>query len=480
MFRSTRTFSGIAQTALLYTHAQTFYKASVAINTTKPCFLLYSARDSAARRRLPCMQHLSTMEIEDTIDWDTHLLSYIKALPNDVGLSEDNKNVVIQVEGGQPITLPVGDVHKLMVKVGRSNPSEKVIKYLNSFLKEKASYLRDDQGRLNLSSHFMSADKMGELNSIVTVPKSLTDVLTEGMSGTYKPDLTEEIPRHTISVVLQIPKPAETIYTATGVNVTSESYIPYLKYDDADPLTFIIELKLKEPNETVFEGKVTDVQALLALVITLKCYPPSWRHFIWEAWLAVTIQWQLLDPDKEVFPCQWMKQMFYAESLVNLEKVNCLLLGQDPVSKQNKTIGLTDLRKATGVAFHRVGDANPSIKGMKKHYEINCFDDGPIDLCKNDQLLVNMIRTIGINDLSVSKNSYRGAWITYTLKLAHYLSNKGKPIIVFCKFPAALPTIYMPAACGKSKLTFAPHPASSYLYPEHPDVKKVKDILRAL
>ena len=40
---------------------------------------------------------------------------------------------------------------------------------------------------------------------------------------------------------------------------------------------------------------VTGFQAILALVIVLKCYPPGWRrHFFWDAWLAVTIQLRLL------------------------------------------------------------------------------------------------------------------------------------------------------------------------------------------
>ena len=406
------------------------------------------------------------------MNWST-LLSYIQALPNNVGLSDDKKHVVIQVEGGgQPITLPVEEAHELIVNAGKSEiPPSEVIDFLNSFLKENASDLRDDQG-LDLSGRL--SDKMRGLKSTVTIPESLTGILTAGMSGTYKPDLTGS--KHMVSVVLQISKPDGTVYTATGSDMTK--HIPYLKYNHADQ--FSIAFKIKELDETVFEGEVTDVQALLSLVIALKCQPLSWRRFIWEAWLAVTIQWHLLEQDKEVFPCQWMKQMFYAESLVNLKDVKCLLLGQDPVSTPNETTDLTDLRKATGVAFHGIGNDNSSIEGMKKHYEINCFDDGPIDLCKNGQLLVNMIRTIGIKDWSVSNNSCRGAWITYTLKLAHFLSKKGKPVIVFCKFPAALPAMYMPTACVEPNLTLTSHPA--YVDPDRDkeDIDKVKEVLADL
>jgi len=98
-----------------------------------------------------------------------------------------------------------------------------------------------------------------------------------------------------------------------------------------------------------------------------------------------------------------MKQIFYADTLVKLKDVRCLLLGQDPVSMPNETTDLTGLRKATGIAFHGIGNDNSSIEGMKEHYGINCFDDGPIDLCKDGRFMVNMICTIGIKDWSVYK-----------------------------------------------------------------------------
>lgn len=405
------------------------------------------------------------------MSWST-LLSYIQALPNNVELSDDKKNVLIRAdEGSQPITLSVEESHELIVTLGKSEPSSEAIDFLNSYLKENASGLCNGDN-FDLSSCL--SDKMKGLNLIVTIPKSLTGALKAAMNGTYKPDLTEN--KHKISVVLQIPKPDKTVYTATGSDMTK--HVPYLKYNHADQ--FSIAFKMKELNETVFEGEVTDVQGLLALVVVLKCQPPSWRDLIWDAWLAVTIQWYLLENDKEVFPCQWMKQIFYADTLVNLKDLKCLLLGQDPVSTPNETTDLMDLRKATGIAFHGIGNDNSSIEGMKEHYGINCFDDGPIDLCKDGRFLVNMIRTIGIKDWSVSNNSCRGAWIAYTLKLAHYLSKKGKPVIVFCKFPAALPATYMPTVCVDPNLTSVPHPA--YVDPDKDkdDMDKVKEILSNL
>jgi len=407
------------------------------------------------------------------MSWST-LLSYIQALPNNVELSDDKKNVLIRADGGaQPITLSVEESHELMVTLGKSEPSSEVIDFLNSYLKENCSDLCDGD-ELDLSTRL--SDKMKGLNLIVTVPESLTGALKAAMNGTYKPDATES--KHKISVV-QVPKPDETVYTATGSNMIK--HIPYLKYNHADQ--FSIAFKMKELNETVFEGEVTDVQGLLALVVVLKCQPPSWRDLIWDAWLAVTIQWYLLESKKEVFPCQWMKQIFYADTLVKLKDVRCLLLGQDPVSTPNNTTDLTDLRKATGIAFHGIGDGNLSIQGMYNHYGIDCFKDEPIELCKDGHFLVNMIRTIGIKDWSVSNNSCRGAWIAYTLKFAHYLSKKGKPVIVFCKFPAALPAMYMPTACIDPYLTCVPHPA--YVNPDkdkedEDDTKKVEEILSKL
>ena len=77
--------------------------------------------------------------------------------------------------------------------------------------------------------------------------------------------------KHKISVVLQISKPDGTVYTATGSDMTK--HIPYLKYNHADQ--FSITFKMKELNETVFDDEITDGQALLALVVALKCQPLS-------------------------------------------------------------------------------------------------------------------------------------------------------------------------------------------------------------
>lgn len=369
------------------------------------------------------------------MSWDT-LLSYVKALPDGIELTDDKNNVVIKPQG---IVLSIAESHSLILNAIKSVPSTEAVKFLNEYIKENASDLSDDEVA-NLPEHLSM--KMNGLDLSVKIDKALTETLLAAKGGTYNPDSENGVNEHKVSVVLQIDISGKT--------------------------------------ETAFEDNISDAEALLALVVVLKCHPKSWRRFIWDAWLAVTIQLHLLESDKEVFPCQWMKQIFYAESLVNIDNVRCLLLGQDPVSKPNQTIGLTDLRKATGIAFHAIGNNNSSIEGMNEHYGLNCFDDGPIDLCKNGRLLVNMIRCIGRDDYSVSNNSCRGAWISYTLKLAHYFTDElNKPVIVFCRYPADLPKVYMPTACASPYLTRVPHPA--YVQDsDKEDCEKVKDILQNL
>jgi len=55
------------------------------------------------------------------MSWNT-LLSYIQALPNNVELSHDKKDVLIRADGGaQPITLSVDE---LTVTLRKSEPSD--------------------------------------------------------------------------------------------------------------------------------------------------------------------------------------------------------------------------------------------------------------------------------------------------------------------------------------------------------------------
>jgi len=402
-------------------------------------------------------------------EWKT-VVAYIEALPEGIQLQNGNQDV--EITSDSPITMSVEETHKLIANTTKTEPSSDVVRFFNCFLKEKAAGLSEDF--ISNLSNRMSA-KMSGLHLIVEIPTSLTNILLNAKNGKYSyPGQGDD--KHKVSVTLHIPEPDQTTHTAVGSDVIKQ--IPNLKYNHSNQ--FSIDFKLVDLKETIFTGEVTDMQALVALVIVLKLQPASWRNFIWDAWLAVAIQLCLLENDKETFPCQWMKQVFHAETLVNPDKVRCFMLGQDPVSTPNETIGLAALRNATGVAFHGIGNDNSSIEGMSQYYGINCFDNGPVELCKDGKLLVNMIRCIGFKDWSVSNNSCRGAWAAYTLKLAHHFSQQNKPVIIFCKFPAALPALYMSAACVAPNLTIVPHPA--YVNPDRDkdDIDKVKKILDSL
>ncbi|XP_065895254.1 uncharacterized protein [Dysidea avara] len=192
------------------------------------------------------------------------------------------------------------------------------------------------------------------------------------------------------------------------------------------------KLSSKQYESSKFRSQVTDVQAILALVVTVLCYPEDWKeHFFWDAWLAVTIQLGLMkkiDPwenrNNEVFPSQWLQYVFYAETLVERpQRVQHIIMGHDPVSKPPSLYG------STGIAFHNVGNGNPSVQGMKK-YGLNCDDDHPISYCEQGLLLVNMIRCICLRDESLTGNRCYDAWFVYTLKLAKYFSERRTPFLV--------------------------------------------------
>ena len=165
------------------------------------------------------------------------------------------------------------------------------------------------------------------------------------------------------------------------LDATNGKYIQQEKGD--------VEVRVTDcDGEITQQNNTTNVQAILALVIVLTCYPEEWwDEFLWDAWLAVTIQLGLLrkidgnnNPGNEVFPCLWMKQVFLTERLVGSpKKVYCLLMGQDPVYEENtrKDIYLSHLRAATGIAFHNIGDRNKSIEGMTTHYGLDCTGDWP-------------------------------------------------------------------------------------------------------
>ena len=90
------------------------------------------------------------------MDWNT-FLSYIQAPPNNVNLSNDKKNVLIQPDRGGTITLSVEEAHEFILNAGKSKPSSEMIDFQNENLKKNASDLHDDDLSTSLS------DKMNGL-----------------------------------------------------------------------------------------------------------------------------------------------------------------------------------------------------------------------------------------------------------------------------------------------------------------------------
>jgi len=179
----------------------------------------------------------------------------------------------------------------------------------------------------------------------------------------------------------------------------------------------------KETKDRVFNfsSTVTDLQAILSLVITIKCLPDGWKeHFFWDAWLAITIQLGLLkqiqgqNSTNEVFPCLWVKEVFYEERKYSSpDKLPCLIMGTSPCSKgQNLPI----LRVA----------------------EID-FDDSLMNVTYNQKfkdekyMRCNMVRCIGKEDMSMEESTYYDAWVVYTVKLAKYLGEKHIPCMIAAK-----------------------------------------------
>ena len=251
-----------------------------------------------------------------------------------------------------------------------------------------------------------------------------------------------------------------------------------------------ISIKSATDFKDVTDVHVTDVNVLLAFIIVLKRYPENWKHlFFWDAWLAVTIQLHILGKPEyttsEVFPSLWMDKngIFLAETLVSPKKVQCLLLGQDPVAK---SMLISKMRNATGIAFHNIGNENSSISNMNTYYNLDCSDDNPSKHCENGILMVNMIRCIFKDMKSMSENIFRKAWTAYTLKLANHFSDQTitSKIIVFCKsdYMPDLSFKYLPKVVSPQKFMDVHHPSRVWKdeNKEDPDVKEVAEYLKTL
>ena len=430
---------------------------------------------------------------------------FIDALPNKlhVVFNLEDSHVEVTTDGSSADTnLPIEQFQKLWSdELPTVCPNSEFLSYVRRLLCD----LNDEEAD-NLCSQMTNGLSETLLNGAeikVDIANSLSELLLGVITTRRNPaahcEQAMNVTRHNVSVQVQIPAKPELSMQPSNrdmvrARVTAQidrlqkeirrllvRSLPAIHYND----DFAISVKIPEPAieevcETLFNDTVSDSQAIVALAIVLKCFPYGWRQlFFWDAWLAITIQ-LCLSKGKTVFPCAWIGQVFDAERLVSPENVRYLLFGRDPVSNTRRRYrySLSKLCKATGIAFHAVGDNNPSIKGMKTYYGLDCDGDNPKRYCRDGLLMVNLIRCIGENDKSLKKNSCRSAWIAYTLKIINHFSSKDKPVILLTKAASPLTTMYIPAVCHD--LVRVPHPSmkpAKIKEDDQPNIDKVRQWL---
>lgn len=409
---------------------------------------------------------------------------YVDALP-------DNLEVIFNEDGGVKVRVK-SDTEpntELNVKPAFNNlwkrlsgDTQDFRDYVRGLLAGKTSELST---QINNLAEILSV-KMNGIQLKVNIAQSLTTLLSKVFSASAADDNcagentdssdAETVTSHQLSVVVQIPDfntpPSDSEQLQKDLSQLCIDSLPLIRYDGRRKqghFSAKVETMIKEFSETLFDDEVTDAQVLVALAIVLKSYPEKWQQagFFWDAWLAVTLQLCSLPPDNNViFPCMWIKQLFETERyLDNPGEVKVLLFGMDPVS-DTENYGLQRLCQATGVAFHAVGNDNPSIKGMKTHYGLDCDDDNPIAYCQKGLMMVNMIRCIGECDDSLTNNSCYRAWIAYTLRIIHYFSScpRSKPVLVLTASWSALTKMYIPRVCE-----------GQYVQTSHPSVREISE-----
>ena len=351
---------------------------------------------------------------EDPIKWEL-LHDYLRSLPTRVTLTNDCESVEIERNYNSRSYHKVYELHNLVIRAVRCDPLQsKACEFLKKIIEENIWQILNINLKeiVNLSDN-LSFTRNG-LEVTINISPSLIQLLQEAVDEKYNAKQNNRKITITISH----------------------------KQDGKVDQSQVNQLSTDVPHDVAsFSHNVSDIQALLALVVAIKCYPAGWkRYFFWDAWLAVTIQFGLLrkvdsDNDKEVFPGLWMKQVFLAERLVGIpDRIKCLIMGQDPVCrvKSYQGIHLSNLRSATGIAFHNIGDEHPSIAGMRKNYRLDCKGKEPMQHCKDGKVLVNMIRCIPKDSKSMTGNPYYDAWFVYSLKLAKYCGEHNKPVVVMC------------------------------------------------
>ena len=232
--------------------------------------------------------------------WRNVLLDYIYALPDKVNIDGCKEKLNITAKNNCTHTIEVNKLHNFVVKAVKCDPSD-----------------------------ILCVDISKKLKKIPSLPSNLEN---------YDIASTDKL-KVAVKVSQPLTKLLQNIQKAELYKLNCDGKITIIDSYQCNPIP---------PYE------VTELQALLSIMVTSQCYPLKWKeHFFWDAWLAVTIQLGLLkevdddNSDNEVFPCLWMKQVFYAENLVGSpENVHVLLMGQDPKRIMRDT---SELRTATGV-----------------------------------------------------------------------------------------------------------------------------------
>ncbi|XP_065893683.1 uncharacterized protein [Dysidea avara] len=379
----------------------------------------------------------SSSESDESDSWNDYhitqqevLYDYIQSLPNDVELVNEYK--MVRFKKSQPHTgyheLPVNDLHDLIVEAvncsdydgGMFHYRGDAYDFLNRLIKENVWKMLLVNGKQipDLS------DGLSFVQDRVEVIVHLCDSIIKLLQVTVDDDSLIQLieigsgERKNFSGHIKMSISSTDKYEADGVSQFNQ-------------LSTVLPFHLSS-----FSCEVSLLQAIIALVVTIRCYPAGWkRYFFWDAWLAVTIQLGLLkkSPKGEVFPCVWMAKVFDAERFIGFpEQVNFLIMGQDPISKDSRSqdINLSTLRSATGIAFHNV-DLRSAVR-MTTKYGLDCKDDKPIQHCKDGTLMVNMIRCIPRNSQSMASYPFYDAWYVYSLKMAKYFGEHQKPVAVMC------------------------------------------------
>lgn len=409
----------------------------------------------------------------------------VNALPDnlEVVIDDQQHQCWVKTSDLQNIKLLVENFQNLWVQLKSASVPKEFLTYLK---KDLLSELNEEAFK-QLSKQIAELDKtlsvkMKEIQLQVDISQSLIKLLSKVFDpAADEANTLDDSPgKHHLSVVVDIPDfntpPRDSDELQEKLSQLFIKSLPALKYQEDDTLSKF-STKIASPLpiieklwETLFDEDVSDAQALVALAIVLKSYPEQWREvgFFWDAWLAVTLQLcSLPAAGKILFPCVWIQQIFEAERYLKTpDNVKLLLFGMDPVSK-TENYGREMLCKATGIAFHGIGNDNASINGMKDHYKLDCSDENPIKYCKDGLLLVNLVRCIGENDNSLTNNSCYGAWIGYTLKMIHYFSSaqRDKPVIVLSASWSGITKLYVPKVC-EGQYVQAPHPS---VQPKSPD-----------